>query len=87
MPNNEKKKKVKKTKDLVNDQKAGRTPWITMKSGLRAITIVSILMAVLTAYEVIPNGGWVQGILYGLLFGAMIWAVFLIMQIFFRIIK
>jgi hypothetical protein len=87
MPKNEKKKNVKKAKDVVNAQPPARTPWISMKTGLRAITAVSILMAGLVAYQVIPIKGWVQGILYGLLFGAMIWAVFFIMQIFFRMIK
>ncbi|HMD89310.1 MAG TPA: hypothetical protein VKF38_09125 [Anaerolineaceae bacterium] len=87
MPNNEKKKKVKKTKAVVNEQKPGRTPWISMKTGLRVIAVISILMAGLVAYEVIPNGGWVQGILYGLLFGASIWAVFLIVHIFFRLLN
>ncbi|MDR3572973.1 MAG: hypothetical protein P4L50_03875 [Anaerolineaceae bacterium] len=87
MPKNEKKKKVKKAKTAETEQKPGRSPWISMKTGVRAISVISILMAGLVAYEVIPTKGWVQGILYGLLFGAMIWAVFFVMQIFFRIIK
>jgi putative membrane protein (TIGR04086 family) len=85
-----KKKKEKKPKSPENNQSdltSTRTPWISMKTGLRAITVVSILMAGFVAYQVIPSKGWVQGILYGLLFGAMIWIVFLIMQIFFRLIK
>ncbi len=87
MPKNEKKKKGKKVTTDINNQNPGRTPWITMKTGIRAISVISILMVGLVAYEVIPTKGWVQGILYGLLFGVMIWAVFFIMQIFFRIIK
>jgi len=87
MPKTEKKKKGSKTKKLSTDQTQGRTPWISMKTGLVGISVISIVMAALVAYQIIPNRGWVQGILYGLLFGAMIWAVFLIMQIFFRIIK
>lgn len=85
-----KKKKEKKSKSPENNQSdltSTRTPWISMKTGLRTITVVSILMAGFVAYQVIPGKGWVQGILYGLLFGAMIWIVFLIMQIFFRLIK
>jgi putative membrane protein (TIGR04086 family) len=87
MPKTEIKKKEKKTKSPVSNQTPGRTPWISMKTGLRVITVVSILMAGLVAYQVIPSKGWVQGTLYGLLFGAMIWAVFFIMQIFFRLLK
>ena len=87
MPKKEKKNKEKKPKNTNKEQTSGRTPWISIKSGLWVIAVVSIAMAVLVGYEVIPSKGWYQGILYGLLFGAMIWAVFLIMQIFFRLIK
>jgi len=87
MSKSDKKKKAKKTDNPATAQAPGRTPWISMKTGVRAIAVVSILMAGLVAYEVIPTKGWGQGILYGLLFAAMIWVVFFIMQIFFRIIK
>ena len=60
------------------------SPWIKMRTGLYVVAAASILMAVLTAWQSIPAVGWVDGILYGLLFGAMIWAVFLISQVVFR---
>jgi len=47
-----------------------------MRSGLIIIAITSVAMAVLTAWQVIPLKGWVEGILWGLLFGALIWAIF-----------
>jgi hypothetical protein len=47
-----------------------------MRGGLKIIAITSIAMAVLTAWQVIPSKGWLEGILWGLLFGAMIWAIF-----------
>lgn len=47
-----------------------------MRRGLRIITITSIAMAVLTAWQVIPSRGWLEGILWGLLFGGLIWAIF-----------
>ncbi len=62
-----------------NDQKEEKTlsqPWISMRSGLIIIAITSVVMAVLTAWQVIPSRGWVEGILWGLLFGALIWAIF-----------
>jgi hypothetical protein len=33
-------------------------------------------MVVLTARQVIPSKGWLEGILWGLLFGALICAIF-----------
>ncbi len=51
-------------------------PWITMQSGIIIITIASIGMAVLTAIQVIPIKGWLEGILWGLLYGGLIWAIF-----------
>ena len=47
-----------------------------MRSGLIIMAITSVAMAVLTAWQVIPLKGWVEGILWGLLFGALIWAIF-----------
>jgi hypothetical protein len=55
---------------------------------LKIIAIASVAMAVLTAWQTIPSKGWVEGILWGVLFGALIWAVFfgnmLIMKFFRR---
>ena len=62
-------------------------PWISMRRGLIVITITSIVMAVLTAWEVIPVKGWMEGILWGLLFGALIWVIFFGMIFFNRLIR
>lgn len=51
-------------------------PWISMRNGIIIIAFASVAMAVLTAWQVIPSQGWVEGILWGLFFGAMIWAIF-----------
>jgi hypothetical protein len=51
-------------------------PWISMRSGKIIIAITSIGMAVLTAIQVIPIKGWVEGLLWSVLFGALIWVVF-----------
>lgn len=51
-------------------------PWISMRRGLIIMGITSIAMAVLTAWQVIPSRGWLEGILWGLLFGGFIWAIF-----------
>jgi fatty acid desaturase len=71
--------KKKKNKQKPNEQdieKSLNQPWISMRSGLKIIAVTSIAMAVLTAWQVIPSKGWLEGILWGLLFGALIWAIF-----------
>jgi hypothetical protein len=51
--------------------------WIQMKTGLILISILSIGMAVLTAWQSIPVKGWFEGILWGVIFGGSIWIIFL----------
>ena len=71
------KKKNNKQKPKEQEiEKSMNQPWISMRSGLKIIMITSIGMAVLTAWQVVPSKGWLEGILWGLLFGALIWAVF-----------
>jgi hypothetical protein len=68
--------KKKKTQKGQKEEINLNRPWISMRSGLKIIAISSVAMAVLTAWQVIPSKGWLEGILWGLLFGALIWAVF-----------
>jgi hypothetical protein len=71
--------KKKKNKQQHTDDEIRKTltqPWISMRSGVKIIAITSVVMAVLTAWQVVPSRGWLEGILWGLLFGALIWAVF-----------
>lgn len=70
MSKNSKKTKKEKPKDPMAQ------PWISMQSGVKIIAFTSIAMAVLTAWQVIPSKGWIEGILWGLLFGILIWAIF-----------
>jgi hypothetical protein len=67
---NSKKKKKEKAGNPMNQ------PWISMRSGVKIIAFTSIALAVLTAWQVIPSKGWLEGILWGLLFGVLIWAIF-----------
>jgi hypothetical protein len=69
--NNPKKEKKQKVENFPAPQ-----PWLSMQRGMVIITITSIAMAVLTAWQVIPAKGWGEGLLWGLLFGAFIWAIF-----------
>jgi hypothetical protein len=71
--------KKKKNKEKLKEQEMEERlhqPWISMRSGLKIMIVTSIAMAVLTAWQVIPSKGWLEGILWGLLFGALIWAIF-----------
>ena len=70
MPKNSKKTKEEKPKDPMTQ------PWISMRSGVIIVAFASIAMAVLTVWQVIPSRGWLEGILWGLLFGVLIWAIF-----------
>ena len=71
-----KKKKNKQKSKEQEIEKSMNQPWISMRSGLKIIMVTSVGMAVLTAWQVVPSKGWLEGILWGLLFGALIWAVF-----------
>jgi hypothetical protein len=51
-------------------------PWVSMRGGMIIMAIVSLALAVLIAWQVMPSNGWLEGIGWGLLFGAMIWAIF-----------
>ncbi|MGC8855552.1 MAG: hypothetical protein ACP5QU_02025 [Anaerolineae bacterium] len=67
-------KKVKKT--VQKDTPSFNQPWISLRTGRIIIAITSILMAGLTAIQVIPYRGWGPGILWSLFFGGMIWVIF-----------
>lgn len=71
-----KKKKNEQKSKQQDIQKSLNQPWISMRKGLIIMAITSVAMAVLTAWQVIPSRGWLEGILWGLLFGALIWAIF-----------
>jgi hypothetical protein len=68
--------KKSKKKKAQKDGKQPVQPWISMRSGMIVIAITSVALAALTASQVIPSRGWLEGILWGLLFGALIWAIF-----------
>ena len=81
---------AKKSDQKDNKQATGKTsppvPWIQMRTGVIIIAITSIGMAVLTAWQAIPNIGITNGILYGLFFGGLIWIIFLGFLLFRRFI-
>jgi len=83
-----------KKPDNTKNRKGDQTPteplskgWIPVQTGTAIITVVSIFMAVLTAWQVVPVRGWIAGLLYALLFGGIIWAIFFGLRLFYRILK
>ncbi len=61
--------------------------WISMRTGIIVISIVSLGMAVLTAWQAVPIKGWLEGILWGLLFGGSIWVIFLGFLLYGRLFR
>jgi hypothetical protein len=72
------KNKTKKTpKEKTEEESLFNKPWVSMRTGMIIMAIVSLVLVVLIASQVIPSTGWLEGIGWGLLFGVMIWAIFL----------
>jgi len=72
-----------KVKNNKHEKENQRKPWIPWKSGLMAITVVSISLALWVGWQVIAaedNIG--KGVLWGLIFGGSTWAVFFGMNFF-----
>ena len=65
----------KQTKKNTKSKSDPYSPWIQMKTGLIVITIVSIGMAVFMGIPAYQTMG-LEGILWGLGFGAAIWVIF-----------
>jgi len=68
-------KKAEKPK-ASQEEKGLNQPPISKRTALLIIGIISAAIAVLTAWQLIPSKGWVEGILWGLLYGALVWAMF-----------
>lgn len=72
--------KVKNNKSVKEVQ---RKPWIPWKTGLVVMTIVSVSLAFWVGWQVIAAEGNIQkGIVWGLIFGASTWLVFIGMNYF-----
>lgn len=69
----------------LSSQPAGA--WMSMRTGLILITIVSVGMVVLTAIQSVPAVGWLEGILWGVLFGGSLWIIFLGFLLYGRLFR
>ncbi|MGE5252024.1 MAG: hypothetical protein ACM3QS_17605 [Bacteroidota bacterium] len=70
------KKKKEAKKEAKKEGLPAAQPWISMRTGVKVVAVASIVMAVLTASQVIPARGWIEGILFGLLYGGLVWGIF-----------
>jgi hypothetical protein len=68
-------KNAKKPK-TPDEEKGLKQPSISKRTALIILAIISAAIAVLTAWQLIPSKGWAEGILWGLLYGALVWAMF-----------
>jgi len=62
-------------------------PWISMRSGIIILAVVSLGMSILTASAAIPAKGVLEGIIWGLFFGGSVWLVFLAALLFNRFVR
>jgi len=69
-------KKIPMSEKKEKSRQKQNDAWISMRTGLIVITIVSIGMVVLTGWMTIPALGWFEGLLWSLGFGIAIWLVF-----------
>ena len=61
--------------------------WISMRTGLIVMAVVSIGMGGLTAWSAVQTQGTLKGILWGLGFGAAVWVVFAVALMFNRVMR
>ncbi len=74
---------MNKKKDRNPEEKNERKPWIPRNTGYVAMAIVSIALAVWTAWQVIATEQNIgKGIMWGMIFGVSIWLVFFGMNFF-----
>ena len=69
--------KKSRQKQNTKEKEPVNKPWLSMSSGLLVISLVSLGLAILTAWQAIPIKGWFQGILWGVIFGGSIWVIFI----------
>lgn len=69
-------KKIPRSEKKAQARQNQSSVWISMRTGLIIVTVISIGMAVLTAVTTIPAIGWAEGLLWSLGFGGAVWLVF-----------
>lgn len=57
-------------------------PWLSQRTGLIAMGVLSLVLAAFMAWQLIPSEGVLGGILWGLGFAVAIWGVFFLSYAF-----
>ena len=71
------KRNRKKRKQTQSDQWApGTEPWISKRTGLIIMSLVSLALAIFITWTLSPALGLGEALLWGLGFGAAMWGVF-----------
>lgn len=86
MSNRKEKKNLQSGEDQSEKKPQLSDPWISMRTGLILIAIVSIAMVVLVILTGNPEMPILERALYGLGFGASIWVVAVVFFVFNRFI-
>ncbi len=59
-----------------DQQSSPSAAWLSMRTGLIVMGVVSLGMAVMTAWQAIPIKGVLEGTIWGVGFGASLWLIF-----------
>lgn len=70
-----KNKKRKSKRPQKNAESTGK-PWLRMSTGLRAMLLLSLVLAAFITWQLYPSEGLFRALLWGLGFGVAIWGVF-----------
>jgi polyferredoxin len=69
-------KKKMTEEEIKKEMKIGE-PWIQMNTGMKVIAILSIVMAIYITWNLTPSEGFWMALVWGVGFGASLWAIFL----------
>jgi polyferredoxin len=61
--------------------------WISMRTGMIALSIVSLAMTAWAAYVFIPSIGLWEGLLWAIIAGGSLWLIFLVTLLFHRFMR
>lgn len=76
-----------KTKTNAGADEESQRGWLKLRTGLLIMAGASILFGIYVLVQVVPVEGWVKALKLAGLYMAMMWGVFGIMQLFFRITR
>lgn len=66
----------KNRKRLASSARKSGGPWLSTATGLRGMSVLSLVLAAFIVWQLYPSEGLLGSLLWGLGFGIAIWAVF-----------